>query len=146
MKNTLKSDLDVELAAGGLVWDRGRGTPLLAVIHRPKHDDWTLPKGKQKPGETLLETAVREVAEELGCEFEVENFAGVTCYKKGWRSKVVFYWNMLRRDDRPFQPNDEVDAVEWLPFEQALARLTFPAEREVVERNRIFAPAATALA
>jgi 8-oxo-dGTP pyrophosphatase MutT (NUDIX family) len=130
-----RAPLDAEMAAGGLVWDKRESTPRLAVIHRPKHDDWSLPKGKQQPREPLLETARREVAEELGCQFRVDTFGGVACYMKGGRPKVVLYWNMTRLDDERFRPNAEVDQMEWLPPEEALARLTHATERDLVRQS-----------
>lgn len=133
MKDAPRNNLEAEMAAGGLVWDAREPAPSVAVIHRPKHDDWSLPKGKQNPGETLLETACREVSEELGCRFRVESFGGVISYRKGGRPKVVLFWNMTRLDDRPFQPNKEVDEVRWLPVPEARALLTHPAERELVK-------------
>ena len=135
MKDPLKDELEAEMAAGGLVWDVRGPVPRIAVIHRPKHDDWSLPKGKQDPGETLLETARREVTEELGCRFQVDSFAGVTVYTKGARPKVVLFWNMTRLDDLPFAPNKEVDEVRWLPTPEALALLTHAAERDLVARS-----------
>ncbi len=128
------NDLEPEMAAGGLVWDRRGPLPRMAVIHRPKHDDWSLPKGKQEPGETLLATARREVMEELGGRFRVDGFAGVTTYQQRGRPKVVLFWNMTRLDDQPFQPNKEVDEVRWLPAEDALALLSHATERELVKR------------
>ncbi len=122
------------MAAGGLVSDPRGPVRRLAVIHRPKHDDWSLPKGKQKPEETLLETARREVAEELGSPCRVDDFAGVTSYRKRGRPKVVLFWSMTRVEDRPFVPNDEVDEVRWLPAAEALTLLTHPTERELVQR------------
>jgi 8-oxo-dGTP pyrophosphatase MutT (NUDIX family) len=132
MNASLKNGCEAEMAAGGLVWDVRGPVPKVAVIHRPKHDDWSLPKGKQDPGETLLETARREVTEELGCRFQVDSFAGVTSYPKSARPKVVLFWNMTRLDDLPFQPNKEVDEVRWLSPEEALALLTHATERELL--------------
>lgn len=125
---------DVQLAAGGLVWDRRSHPPKLAVIHRRKYGDWTLPKGKPEGAETPLMTARREVQEELGCDFRVENFVGTTCYLKKKRPKVVLFWNMVRTDDRAFLPNKEVDEVMWLTAEQARAQLTHPGERDLVAK------------
>ena len=127
---------DVQLAAGGLVWDRSTTPPRLAVIHRRKYGDWTLPKGKPEGTETPLQTARREVQEEVGGEFQVEDFAGTTWYRKGGRPKVVFFWNMTRLDRAPFQPNREVDQVLWLTAAEALAKLSHASEREFLAQQR----------
>lgn len=131
---------DIVLAAGGLVWDKREPSAKLAVIHRRKYDDWTLPKGKTEPGESLRETALREVREELGCPVRVEEFAGTVSYTAGRAPKVVFYWHMVRTDDAPFQPNKEVDRVEWLAPGEAIGRLTYAGERDLVSRAAFVRP------
>ena len=78
------------------------------------------------------EHPVQRVGRLVDERFRVDDFAGVTCYRKRTRPKVVLFWHMTRVDDLPFEPNKEVDEVRWLPAEEALALLSYEAEREVV--------------
>src|SRR5215218_664925 len=95
-------------AAGGVVWRRGDAGLELAVVHRPRYDDWSLPKGKLDPGESWEAAALREL-EPVGY---TDN--------KG-RAKAVRYWLMEPESIPAFEPNDEVDAMRWLPPEDAAA-------------------------
>jgi 8-oxo-dGTP diphosphatase len=115
-------------AAGGLVWRAGR----LAVIHRPKQRDWSLPKGKLELGETFPDAAVREVAEETGCRARLGDFAGYTLYRVKRRPKLVLFWHMFVAGACRFEPNGEVDRLEWLRPSDALARLDHDVERRLV--------------
>ena len=92
-------------AAGGVVWRRGAGGIEVAVIHRPRHDDWSLPKGKLDPGETFEEAALREVEEEIGVRCELGARAPATSYRdhKG-RAKIVRYWLMEPEDRASSSP------------------------------------------
>ena len=85
---------DVILAAGGLVWRDGAGDRELAIVHRPVHRDWTLPKGKLDPGESWQDAALREVLEETGLKCELGVFAGGATYLTSRGPKVVLYWHM----------------------------------------------------
>jgi len=124
---------EVQLAAGGLVWQTMGGVKMLAVIHRPKYDDWTLPKGKPEPNETLAETALREVREELGCEARFVGFAGVTHYPlPDGREKVVLFWNMVPICQFEFLANSEVDRLLWLKLPEAVQRLSHQIEKDLV--------------
>jgi 8-oxo-dGTP pyrophosphatase MutT (NUDIX family)/phosphohistidine phosphatase SixA len=118
-------------AAGAVVWRPGPGGPLVAVVHRPKYDDWTLPKGKCEPGEHVLLTAVREVAEETGQRVTLGRRLSAASYKVDGRPKRVDYW-VGRCADTPadFVPSHEVDALAWLSVAAAAGRLTY--ERDVV--------------
>jgi 8-oxo-dGTP pyrophosphatase MutT (NUDIX family) len=117
-----------------LVWRDGKKGPKLAIIHRPDHDDWSLPKGKCKPGESFREAAKREVTEEIGCKVRLGSFAGWTLYRVKSGLKLVLFWHMTTTDGCHFEPNDEVDKVEWLDPKEALARLDHPAQRRVVRK------------
>ena len=125
-------------AAGGVVWRVAEGAQLeVAVIHRPRYDDWSLPKGKLAPGESHLEGAVREVHEETGFRVQPGRSLGEVRYLKksggGAREKVVHYWAM-RALSGAFSPNREVDRLEWLTVDEARDRITRGTDREVLER------------
>jgi len=126
-------DRDVIEAAGGLVWDGSGEGRRLAVIRRPKYGDWTLPKGKLEPGERSQAAAIREVGEETGCEVEITGFAGSVSYTVRGVPKVVLFWHMVPVSEPEFQPSEEVDEVEWLTVEEAVDRLTYPGERDLVQ-------------
>src|SRR5436305_6652376 len=128
----LRSRIDVR-AAGGILRRLGsNGDPEIAVIHRPRYDDWSLPKGKLDPGEDFAEAAVREVEEETGLRVVTGREIGETAYKdRHGRRKLVRYWLMTPLGGR-FLPDDEVDRLEWLPYQQAVSRLTYEHDRELV--------------
>ena len=121
-------------AAGGVVWRVAAGDVIeLAVVHRPRYDDWSLPKGKLDPGETFLDAARREVLEETGLECEVgDELPGVEYVDHRGRPKIVRYWSM-RVTGGAFVPNDEVDVLEWLAPTEAVERLTYPHDRSLIE-------------
>lgn len=121
------SGLPVE-AAGGVVVRDGR----IAVVHRPRYDDWTLPKGKLDPGETFEQAALREVLEETGLECRIVEELDSTSYtdSKG-RPKVVRYFRM-EVEGGAFTVNDEVDELRWLSPDDARAVLTYERDRELV--------------
>jgi 8-oxo-(d)GTP phosphatase len=130
-------------AGGGVVWrhadtgPNGEAGIEVAVIHRPRYDDWSLPKGKLAGGETDLEGAVREVLEETGFHVRVGRPLGETTYEKkgptGVRPKIVRWWSMLA-EEGAFSPTREVDALEWLTLAEASERITRTSDREVLER------------
>jgi 8-oxo-dGTP diphosphatase len=120
-------DADV-LAAGGLVLREGD----VAVVHRPRYDDWSLPKGKLDPGEDFEEAALREVWEETGLRCRIESTLGDTNYRdRKDRAKLVRYFRMTPESGE-FEPNDEVDELRWLPPEEAIDMLTYDFDRELV--------------
>jgi 8-oxo-dGTP pyrophosphatase MutT (NUDIX family) len=120
-------------AAGGVLHREG----LVAVVHRPRYDDWTLPKGKLEPGEDDLAAALREVLEETGHRATVERDLGTIEYQveRGGRQlpKVVRYYAM-RAQSGDFAPHSEVDQLRWLPREQASELLSYDRDREVLDR------------
>jgi 8-oxo-dGTP pyrophosphatase MutT (NUDIX family) len=121
------------LAGGGVVLRDTEAGPELVVVHRPRYDDWSLPKGKVDRGETVLEAALREVAEETGLHAEPGPEAGVVRYVDGkGRPKEARYWLMRVVADGPPRPGDEVDRWEWWPVERAVRHLTYDHDRDLV--------------
>jgi 8-oxo-dGTP diphosphatase len=120
--------------AGGILWRELPEGLRLAVIHRPRQGDWSLPKGRVDPKESWEEAALREVDEETACEAEITSFAGATVYVPRRTPRLVLYWNMSLRRERPFEPNAEVDELVWLTAPGAVARLDHETERRLVER------------
>lgn len=113
-------------AAGAVVWRDGPGGIHVAVVHRPKYDDWTLPKGKCEPGEHVLLTAVREVEEETGQRVILGRRLSPSYYKVDGRPKRVDYWAGHSVDpSAPFLPGHEVDDLAWMPMAAAAQRLTY---------------------
>jgi 8-oxo-dGTP diphosphatase len=115
-------------AAGGVVVRDGR----VAVVHRPKYDDWSLPKGKLDEGESFEDAALREVEEETGLRCRLVRELPAVEYEVRGRPKLVRYWAMEVEDETPFVPNDEVDEVRWIEPAEALALLSYDRDREPV--------------
>jgi 8-oxo-dGTP pyrophosphatase MutT (NUDIX family) len=124
---------EVVLAAGGVVWRRGPGgTVEVVLVHRPRYDDWSLPKGKLDPGETDEEAALREVEEETTLQARLgPELPSTTYLDRSGKHKRVRYWAMTVIDGSPSACN-EVDAAVWLPVEEAAARLTYRRDIEVL--------------
>ena len=141
-----KTIIEVIEAAGGLVWREVQGARKLAIVHRIRYgDEWALPKGKRKKKfiiirtEKWIETAKREVCEEIGCEPEmlkIESFAGGTIYLAKGIPKIVLFWNMLLGGDYQLKKTDpEVNQVKWLPVDEALELLLHSEEKDLVREN-----------
>jgi len=115
-------------AAGGLV----RRGAKVAVVHRPRYDDWSFPKGKMDTGETWEECALREIAEEIGLRCRLGDELSPVAYRdnKG-RAKVVRYW-LMEPLDGEFVPSDEVDEVRWVTPSEAEKLLTYDRDRELL--------------
>lgn len=122
-------------AAGAVLWRPGDNdaSPEVAIIHRPRYDDWSLPKGKVDPGETEPVTAVREVAEETGYAAHLGRRLAAVSYPIDHNTKKVRYWT-ARAIGGEFAPNDEVDELKWLPVADAVKALGYPHDRKVLRR------------
>lgn len=120
-------------ASGGVVTRRRDGQLEVLLVHRPRYDDWTLPKGKLLPGESDEEGALREVEEETGllCELGPELVSTEYMDSRG-RPKTVRYWAM-RPLSGSFEPHDEVDAVRWLTLDRARALLSYDRDLAVLD-------------
>ena len=120
-------------AAGAVLVDGDR----VALVHRPRYDDWTLPKGKHQPGEDDIAAALREVLEETGFEGRIERDLGVVCYtveKHGAVLPKVVRYYVMRVEAGAFAPNNEVDELRWMTPGQAAQLLTYERDREVLAR------------
>jgi 8-oxo-dGTP pyrophosphatase MutT (NUDIX family) len=121
-------------AAGGVLWRRGDDSDIeVLIVHRPKYDDWTLPKGKADEGESDEECALREVAEETGLACELGSYLGQLSYRDQHdRPKVARFWAMQCHSGE-LTPSAEVDEIKWLPVPDALATLSRREDGEMVE-------------
>lgn len=121
-------------AAGGVVIRSGDGGRQVAVIHRPKYMDWSLPKGKLEEGEGWQEAALREVEEETGYRCEVgAELPRVSYLDRKGRRKLVRYWVMSRVEGE-FQSHGEVDELRWVTPTQADELLTYSHDKELVHK------------
>lgn len=124
-------------AAGVLCWRESKAGVEVALVHRAKYNDWGFAKGKQDPGELLPETAVREVFEETGLRVRLgRKLAEMHYTLPTGEDKEVHYWASKVTPksilNSTFKPNDEIAAVEWLPAAEALARLSYPHDIELL--------------
>jgi 8-oxo-dGTP diphosphatase len=127
------------VAAGGVAIDRtGAGEPRVLLVHRPKHDDWSFPKGKTDPGETIKQAALREVKEETGLDCRITQTLPSLRYSYRdsggrLRPKVVHYFLMEPVEGKLSVNMHEIDAAEWLVAREAASRLTYQHDRELLE-------------
>jgi len=121
-------------AAGVVLWRPSGRSREVALIHRPKYDDWSFPKGKLEPGEHRLLAAVREVSEETGVHAILGRPLPTSHYDRGGRPKRVDYWAAHPAHDsqQPFQANHEVDALQWLPVPAARDRLSYSRDAAIL--------------
>lgn len=128
-------EVDTVRAAGGVVWRTFRGKRQALLVHRPRYDDWSLPKGKLTEGEDEAAAALREVAEEASITCELGADMGTITYTEAstGRPKVVRFWQMQVVSGTA-APANEVDEVRWMSFDEATARLSYLREREVLRR------------
>jgi len=123
-------------AAGAVVTRRGKQ---VLLVHRPKYDDWSFPKGKLDRGEHVTAAAVREVAEETGLDIRLGAPLRSQRYQAGNRMKKVDYWvgRVIGDDDvSGYAVNSEIDEVAWVPYAEAMERLTYPHDRETLRESK----------
>ncbi|MFD8811356.1 NUDIX hydrolase [Streptomyces sp. NPDC059627] len=122
------------LAAGCVLWRRSpvHGDLEVCLVHRPKYDDWSHPKGKLKRGEAADTAALREVAEETGYTATLGTELSTAHYYANGRPKDVRYWSGEAGEGH-FTPNHEVDRILWLRPPEARQRLTQPRDAELVD-------------
>ncbi len=124
-------------AAGGIIWKEDGTEKKLAVVHRHKHNDWSLPKGKVNPGESWKKAAQREVLEETGYLGKLQNYAGSISYLLNGKPKIVLFWHMDVITEDPEKMNGEVDEVRWLTIEEATKLLDYPDEAVLIRSDPI---------
>jgi 8-oxo-dGTP diphosphatase len=128
-------------AGGGVVWRPGPdGEPEVILVHRPKYDDWSLPKGKLHAGEDEATAALREVEEETGLRCVLGDELTMSRYHDRFgRPKTVRYWAMTPEpgSSTAFVPNTEVDEVRWLTPDDAAALLSYDRDREILRSLRV---------
>ncbi|GEE03581.1 putative hydrolase MutT/NUDIX [Gordonia spumicola] len=119
-------------AAGGVLWRHGAVGVEVAIVHRPRYDDWSLPKGKAEPGELLVATAAREIVEETGYEVRMGHRLCTVEYRlHSGAQKKVGYWAVAAVGG-DFVPNHECDELRWVGVEQATALVSYSADRRVL--------------
>lgn len=129
-------------AAGAVLWRRRRDRTQVAVVHRPRYDDWSLPKGKLRRDESVPAAAAREVTEETGHAVRLGHHLGTCRYPVSHpvpASKVVDFF-AAEALAGSFRPGDEVDALRWLPVADAEEALTYPYERDILRRFTALPP------
>src|SRR5260370_32568077 len=132
--STAPAGLPVIRAAGGIVQ---RSTPRgeeVMVVYRRRHQDWSLPKGKLKEGESFQEAALREVQEETGFSCNLGSYLGTISYAHNGVPKVVMFWRMSVVEERPLTDNEEIGEAVWMPVSVAIQRLTYAQERSLIAR------------
>lgn len=123
-----------EMAAGGVVWCRGEDGIEVLLVHRPRYDDWTFPKGKIESGESFIECAGREVLEETGVTPVIGCYLGRVSYcRRSGLLKEVHYWAM-RAEEGTFVPSSEVDRVVWVSERCLESQVSYDTERALVAR------------
>jgi 8-oxo-dGTP diphosphatase len=115
-------------AAGGVVVRDGR----VAVVHRPRYDDWSLPKGKLDPGESFEEAALREIEEVTGLRCRLEEELEPAHYLSRGLPKIVRWWRMTVVEDVGIDPDEEVDELRWLTPGEAVALLSYGHDKQLV--------------
>lgn len=129
----MRNDPPSVRAAGAVLWRSSRRHGIrVALVHRPRYDDWSLPKGKAGTGESMPATAFREVEEETGFRSTLGRALTTVSYTVGGKNKTVEYF-AARRDTGAFTPNKEVDKLEWLSVAAARSRMTYEFDRAVLD-------------
>jgi 8-oxo-dGTP pyrophosphatase MutT (NUDIX family) len=122
----------VDITAGGLLERRTGESLRIAVVHRGRYKDWTLPKGHLEEDETLEQAAVREVLEETGCTGEITGIVQPGAYLVSGQPKIVVFYRMRLVHEGQFKPDDEVSSMEWMTPSEARIRLTYASDQQVV--------------
>ncbi len=123
-------------AAGGVVLRRCNHNIEVLVIHRPKYDDWSFPKGKAEPGETPVATALREIEEESSVIAVLLHDLEAVSYDtpQAALNKLVTYFVMTPKGEHDFKKNDEVDEVQWLGVDEAAKKLSYDNDIDLLRK------------
>ena len=122
-------------AAGAVVWRKHKDNfTEVAIIHRPKYDDWSFPKGKLEVGESLIACAHREVLEETNLQTEFGPHLGQVEYFTPDGLKKVTYWSAKVIAEKPFRTNTEVDQLKWIPITKVIEVLTNETDKEIFDK------------
>jgi 8-oxo-dGTP pyrophosphatase MutT (NUDIX family) len=127
-------DPPVIKAAGGILQRSSPRGDEVMVVYRKRHQDWTLPRGKVKDGESFQEAAMREVQEETGCSCRIGNYLGTISYSDNGVPKVVLFWKMSFLEDKGTRNNEEIGEALWLQVPAAIERLTHAQEKALLSR------------
>jgi 8-oxo-dGTP diphosphatase len=119
-------------AAGAIVWRNNKDKTEVAIIHRPKYDDWSFPKGKLEIGESLITCAHREVLEETNIQTEFGPFLGDIEYLTPDGKKQVSFWAAKALSDNDFKPNSEVDELKWIEVKKVKDLLTLETDKKIL--------------
>lgn len=123
------------MAAGAIVWRNNKDDSIeVAVIHRPKYDDWSFPKGKCEIGEELIACAYREVLEETNIATEFGPFLGTVDYLTTLGPKQVYFWSAKSVEEKAFTPNAEVDQIKWVELKMARQLLSMESDKEIFDK------------
>ena len=123
------------LAAGAVLWRKGEKKKIeVLIIHRPKYDDWTFPKGKAEIGEPLIACAYREVLEETNIETAFGPYLGEVEYLTNDGKKKVSFWSAKVIKEKEFNPNAEVDQLKWVEVTKVKELLTLDTDRKILEQ------------
>jgi 8-oxo-dGTP diphosphatase len=128
------AELPLIKAAGGILLRSTSGGEEVMIVYRNRYQDWTLPKGKLKDGESFPEAALREVEEETGCSCRLGSYLGVLSYAHNGVPKVVMFWKMSVLEQREVAPTEEIGEAVWLPAATAIQRLTHAQEKSLLAR------------
>jgi 8-oxo-dGTP diphosphatase len=123
------------LAAGAVLWRKSEKKKIeVLIIHRPKYDDWTFPKGKAEIGEPLIACAYREVLEETNIETAFGPYLGEVEYLTNDGKKKVSFWSAKVVKEKDFKPNAEVDQLKWVEVTKVKEMLTLDTDRKILEQ------------
>ncbi len=131
---TVPTESPVIRAAGGIIQRISERGDEVMIVFRRQHQDWTLPKGEVRDGESFQEAALREALEETGCECRLGNYMGTISYSDQGTPKVVMFWKMTVMEEGEPSDTDEIGEVLWLPMSEAIQKLTHSQEKALLSR------------